>query len=244
MEAAAILSRTLGASTQDTEWVATQAGRSVTHLEVEAGVLRLPAPRRRTLVYLRDIAYADAQPAALRDSFISPLPETRAKLDGMIAALSAAEGVQLQTYATPDELPALLQRDMLALITKDFPPVVHTDPMATEQASHDAFALSRVENFVPLSHLAGLQEALTTVPAAGNDDVPTASNDDVTKAGNGDVTPRCALLHGPSGTGKSSLVAQLYMTLRARSDTLVAIHFVGHTAHSAHYLSVLQVRTR
>lgn len=207
---------------EDTAWVASQHGRSVTHLEIEAGVLRVPEERRRVLVYVRDPAYTARLAPELQGDYVDKDEDAKHKLHEVIETLRQSKNVLLKTYASPDELPGLIRGDFLALLQKDFPPQSYTDPWAAEQASHEAFALSRMQNFVNLSHLDALSQRL-----AGTD-MPGGT----------------VVLSGESGTGKSSLLANLYSQLQANDAALVAIHFAGHTTHSAHYMSVLQVRSK
>lgn len=199
---------------------------SITHLESIAGVLRVPAKQRRAHIYYRDPAYLDTLSPDERSQCETTDPKQKQLLNQLLSELREAVGARFRTYATPEALRQMVQDDVLQLAGLDFPVQTFTDPFETERANHLAFAVSRMENFVPLPRLVALARQLTDV--AVSSDAPLQA------------------IHGPSGTGKSSLMAfmvsEMQQAASSSRDVLMAVHFVGHTAHSAQHMNMLHVR--
>eukprot|EP00741_Cyanophora_paradoxa_P009147 tig00000145_g8859.t1 len=121
-------------------------------------------------------------------------------------------------YASPDELAAFLHDDLLAMIDRDFPPAARRSWLEEERAAHAAFAAARRRLYLPS-------------PGAFAD---------LDEYANGSG-PELLLLSGPSGSGKSALLANWAAGWRARrpGDLLVE-HFVGGTPASARVASLAQ----
>lgn len=213
---------------EDPSWLTEQttldAAYSITHLEIVTGVLRVPADQRRALVYMRDPSYLERLPPQERANHVSSEPQLQVKLAQLTTDLSQAANVTLRYYTEPEALPQLIFDDVMALTQQDFPMQSAADPFEQERANHQAFAMSRMENFVRLERLVQLAQALTDMAVAA----PAALQ----------------VIHGSSGTGKSSLMAFMATQLQQEPDVLVAMHFVGHTAHSANQLNMLHVREK
>eukprot|EP00045_Choanoeca_perplexa_P012709 m.140640 g.140640 ORF g.140640 m.140640 type:complete len:1159 (+) comp16108_c0_seq2:34-3510(+) len=199
-------------------WILDHEGLSVTHLEVLAGIFRPLESGQvsRGVVFLRDPSFVESLPADVdRQDFIST-PADHTKLAQLKQQLQASD-VHVESYTAPHRLPSQLNLVMERLIAADFPQQRHLDPLAKEGASHQAFLESRLASYIPFPQLDRLITGLVT----GKHPTPS-------------------LLLGDSGTGKSSVMADLASRVELDANAHMVYHFTGHTSSSAHHLNLLR----
>ncbi|QXC59689.1 DUF4062 domain-containing protein [Aquihabitans sp. G128] len=219
-------------------WLDGATGRSVTELEILHGVLNDPTMAGHAFFYLRDPAWAAAQPEEARPTYlevaspdeVAALGEAAASTaavqrQGLLADLKdrvRASGFPVRDgYADPEALGPLVLADLGALVDELFPVELVDDPLDRAAAEHAAYAAARFG-----LHVGG---------AAGHAAIDAAL---------ADPAGRPLLVTGPSGTGKSALLATW---ARQRSDEVAAAdpgegnadgdvvvtHFVGASSDSA-----------
>lgn len=210
-------------------WLKFHPGKSLTDLEMVYGVLAVPGAARRVFFYFRDPSSTASIPDPLRRDYIEAEPAQREKL----AALK--ERIRRCRYPLLDGYPArwddaLLDRtrggrgrltelselgervlaDLWSAIREelqlpDEPIAVRTDTAEEEDDHHERFLESRLRLYV------GREEPQNALLAHVD----------------GDADGPC-LVTGPSGSGKSSLLARLVVACRQRlPNALVVPHFVG-----------------
>jgi hypothetical protein len=184
-----------------------RGGASVTELEVLHGVLNDPASAGHALFWLRDARWS----AGRGPDFESTDPGERERLADLKRRI-AASGFPTRDYGTPEEFADRVTEELWGLIDSDYPDVPAPDPESTERRLHEAYADERLRIFVgqeaTLAELAGLLDG-TDARAQG-------------------PGGRSILLSGPSGLGKSALVA---MALRRHREAaprdIVFEHYIG-----------------
>lgn len=212
---AAVLDQVADLLGPEYDWLRVEGkGKSITHLEIMTGILRVPRELRRCRVYLRDPDASCLPPDA------TSAPEDAE--DALLAAalreeLLAADGVPCEVYRSPEELSASLSAAFSAMIEADHPLLgIHDDPM--EQARFDHLAVVAASQQVYVA-LPGPLERLREAIAAG----------------------QSVVVVGPSGSGKSSLLSHVLSSLH-RDPAAAAfsfIHFTGRSSHEAHHVNVM-----
>lgn len=90
-------------------------GKSITHIELEAGIFSRPPEKRRALVFLRDEDYLSTLPATEQELYRDSSPEAREKL-ALLKQQLRESGVKVTTYKDPSEIPDLVSQQLLDLI--------------------------------------------------------------------------------------------------------------------------------
>ena len=208
-------------------WLDGVTGRSVTELEILHGVLNDPTMAGHAFFYLRDPAWAQAQPVDERATYLEAAspeevadlgPEEaearaearRALLADLKDRIRASGFPVVDGYADPEALGPQVLEDLGALVDQLFPADQPPDPLDRQRAEHDAYAAARFG-----LHVGGEADraSLHAHLAAGGPPL---------------------LVVGPSGTGKSALLAT--WAAEAEADPaapLVVTHFVGASSEAA-----------
>ena len=173
-------------------WLAEQAGRSVTELEIQHGALRDGSAR--ALFYLRDPGWIERRPAGVdRSEFISAHPEDRRRLAELKVAIRAS-GFPVRTFVDAVDLGVQVHADLAAIVEATFPPVPAT------AAERDTAAQRALVARLARAHVGRDEELGRLDRHAGSDRGPAV-----------------LVVTGEPGAGKSSLLAA-WVERRARDD--------------------------
>jgi nephrocystin-3 len=178
--------------------------QSIFEMEVTYALLQRPKQPGQ-FVYARKNANANEKDAA--------------KLEALKQRIREA-GYTLQEFATPDELGALVRRDLLSAIEERWPEALSkpsNDPQAIERRMHEAFAAARRKAYI-------------------------ADIENINALNKNAETARVPLVvTAPSGMGKSALLAYWSKFYKARHpEALVITHFVGLTGTGGSAKDVLR----
>lgn len=127
-------------------WLREHLSSSVTEMEIVHGVLNDRAMSRRAFFYLRDPAYLEAMPAALRQEMSESQPEMVAKLENLKNRIRQSGLPVREGFASPNQLGKLVYADLSAAIEEMLPPGSAPDPTTREREQHRGHAveLSRI----------------------------------------------------------------------------------------------------
>ncbi len=189
-------------------WLAEQAGRSVTELEIVKGVLADPEMAEHACFYFRDPAYVGG-PAAEAADEDGDADDRRAKLAELKNRIRASGLPVRESYPDPRALGELVWKDLSALIERRFPLVGAQQKVQIERDQHEFFAASRREVYV------GRESDFEQLDDFADSSAPLF------------------LLLASAGQGKSALLANWIPRQQARRpDVFVLSHFVGATVRS------------
>ncbi len=140
-----------------------------------------------------------------------------------IAALQntiVQKGIEVKEFADAEEFGKMVYDDFLALIARDFPDAQQETELDRIRAYHRAFAESRRRSYIPnMQYVKTLNEWVKPFTQAPEADHPVYSQNMV--------------VHAPSGTGKSALLAFWTEQFRKRNpDALVVEHYIGIGANT------------
>eukprot|EP00741_Cyanophora_paradoxa_P019219 tig00000215_g18555.t1 len=216
----------LNRAAEEFPWVREWEDRSVTEIEIRAGVLggaartagagppasRLEAMRGKSLFYV-------AGPGLMRDAVATGGAGEGAYAKQRLEALKGeirSAGLPVAEYPDAQRL-ALAMRDALkARLEQEFPLERERPWLEAERSHHEAFAASRQRVFV-----------------RNPEDIDTLS---AYAAASG---PEVLVLHGEGGCGKSALLANWAREWAASyPDDLVVVHFIGGSQSSSLLASV------
>jgi tetratricopeptide (TPR) repeat protein len=212
-------------------WLAEQAGKSVTELEILHGVLNNPAMADHAFFYLRDPSYVEGKPPEQYRECATPdevailgaeeaerrAARRRAKLGALKTRIRESGLPVRDGYGDPRTLGEAVLADLSAVIEHVYPTGSEPDPLAREAAEHEAFAASRAAVYI------GRADYFSRLDAHA--------------AGNG--APLVVL--GESGSGKSALLANWARSYRAaNAGDFVLMHFIGASAASADWAAMLR----
>ena len=219
-------------------WLAEQAGRSVTELEIIDGVLGNPEMAEHAYFYFRDPAYSSGRASFMESPDSDEVKQLgmeeaqkratarRAKLTELKNRIRASGRPVNENYADPTALGDLVLADLTALVERLFPAGSEPTPVERARALHEAFARSRSAVYIVRS---GYFERL--------DDLATGSG------------PPLVVL-GESGLGKSALLATWALRWRERhaqaifgedpAAGFVVMHFVAASPASADQAAMLR----
>ncbi len=142
--------------------------------------------------------------------------EDEAELRGLIERTEAA-GYTIGGFSDPEELGRMVRRDLLALIDRTWPEDSAPDDAERERLQHRTFAANRTRAYIPRS------EPLARIEQWIAGDAPLL------------------VVSGPSGLGKSSLLAYVADSYRRRApDAFVAEHYCGASNASTSIAGTVQ----
>ncbi len=199
------------------EWLYGAAGKSVTELEIQHGVLRDPEMHGRALFYMRDPDYVhsdryreDAKPDRRSiDLWRESSPEAQKKLADLKGQVEAVVPAT-RGYSDPRELGEKVLADLTARIDAEFPADGALDPLAAESRQHEYFARSRSHAYVRRPDYFRRLDEFASIDEGG-----------------------VMTVLGYSGSGKSALLANWALGYRSRHpDDLVLMHFSGSSQKS------------
>ena len=135
--------------------------------------------------------------------------------------------IAVKEYADAEEFGKMVYDDFLELIARDFPDAQQETELDRIRAYHRAFAESRRRSYIPnMQYVKTLNEwvkPFTQAPEAGQS-----------------VYSQNMVVHAPSGTGKSALLAFWTEQFRKRNpDALIVEHYIGIGANAeSHYEAI------
>ena len=215
-------------------WLTRHRQHSVTELEILHGVLNEPSMADHALFYFRDRGFIESLPPdRQRDYLELPSVEEIEKLGQAEADRRAADrrerlralkdrikesGLPFrENYANPRALGEMVHADMADIIERLYPKGSEPDPLEREAREHEAFARSLSRVYI------GRQEYFDHLDAHARGSGP----------------PLVVL--GEAGSGKSALLAKWGLQYRkSHKKQFVLIHFIGASAQSAEWASMLR----
>lgn len=174
------------------------AGRSITEMEMLYGVLRNEG-NIDAAFYIKQTAEPDDNPrqTALKEK------------------IRSQRKYPVGSYATVEELCAMVEHEVMAMLDRHFPDGEHT-PLERERTAQRAYINSRHAHFV------GREEDLVYIDAFAHSD------------------RRHLVITGESGMGKSALLANWIRRNEKCSDFHLVYHFVGNSLSGNNYQSILR----
>jgi tetratricopeptide (TPR) repeat protein len=214
----------------DHPWLAEQAGRSLTALEITHAVLRDPELARRSFFYFRDPRFIATIPEGVRADFAAEDAQAASKLAALKHEIRASGRPLQEDY--PCIWDAGAQRvgglevfgervleDLWQAVCAEYPEEApEPDPLDVERGAHEAFAEERSRLY------AGREEGTKRLSdyVMGNDGRP-------------------AVVTGEPGCGKSAFLAHWSRQHAAACpDDLLLSYFVGASASSTDYRRLLR----
>ncbi len=184
-------------------WIPPGSAISVTELEFERGVFSQEADASRALIYLRSDGLSEQQNPGEQEP-----PSARGKLSLLKRKITEGAYHCLNGYSTIDEFAACVDRDLCAMVDRDFPPAL-MDPLAAERTAHMQFSRACAQQGMP-------RKALYAKLSAH-----------LAQAGG---TP--LIVSGMPGSGKSILLGG-WLWQQMVSGCFVLAHFFGKTADNS-----------
>jgi len=219
---------------REQKWLNEHQEKSITALEIFHGVLNNPDMAAHAFFYFRDPAYVDTQSPDIQKK-LRELPTTeeietygkeeaeqrakerREKLAALKEEIKEKGLPVRENYKDPQELGALVYKDLKAVIDSIYPESDQPDPLDRETAEHDYFTRSRFDVYIRR---------------------PDYFNR-LNEHAKGDGPP--LVITGDSGSGKSALLANWVKTYReANPDDFVLLHFIGATSESTDWVAMLR----
>ncbi len=198
-------------------WLAQQAGRSVTELEILQGVLNDPEMAEHAFFYFRDPVYLESLPSRERPRYREQSEARGAQLGALKVRIRESGFPVRENYRDPKELGRLVTEDFIGVIDRLFPEGSAPDPLDREGAVHEAFARNRRAVYIGR----GVYFDRLDAHAAGEG-------------------PPLVLV-GQSGGGKSALLAAWTDHYRQRHpDAVLLTHFIGATADSTDWVTTVR----
>lgn len=195
---------------------ANSAGRSVTELEFEHGVLNHPSPKTRAFFYFRAPNPERAGTQSVSGANGGQDLTEHGRLTTLKNRIRSSGFPLRENYSNARELGEWVLVELSLALERDFPDDDIVDDFARETYAHDAFSSTRTSLYI------------------ARDDLLEVLNAHIA----GDGPPM--VITGGSGVGKSSLLAAWSNRLLARAPGLTIIrHFVGATSQSADWHNLL-----
>nr|WP_213396236.1 tetratricopeptide repeat protein [Yoonia sp.] len=180
-----------------------RGGKSVTELEILHGVLNNPHMEGRALFYLRSFEYSLSKGG----DYVASSPEDEARQSALKETIRQSGFPVYEDYKSPEHLAELLEKDLWEILDREFPASDIPDAFVRENVQHEAYALPRQRLYIGGGkYLTALDKALSE----GN---------------------QWILVDGPSGGGKSALLANWLQSVRdSNKNIAVHAHYLGATA--------------
>ena len=178
-------------------------GASLTELEILHGVLRNPEMAGHAFFYLRDPAYAQAQP---EPGWVANNLQERQRLTALKEEVRRSGFPVCEGLATPQAIAERIEADLWAVIEREHPEQEPQDPLQREEQRHSDYRRARTGLYL------GGETAI-------------AELEGWIEAGEQRI-----LITGESGAGKSALIANWLEThQRSHPQDLVYAHHLGCT---------------
>lgn len=204
-------------------WLLEDPGRSVTEIEMLYGALLDPARATHAYFYLRDPAFCDALPPERRSEFVEPQSARSAHGRSRSVQLRRlkervrSSGVQrTEGFSDAVQLGSLVLRDLKECIDIIAPAEHVPDWLEQQGSAHESYAEIRHQYYVQ----------------------PPGLFDSLDEHCKGSGPPLIVL--GPSGRGKSALLANWSSRVRETGEIPVVRHFVGASPASGQLPQVLR----
>ena len=233
-------------------------GKSVTELEILHGVLNKDEMRDRAFFYFRNDDYQERHWESIAHHHKDMVPAI--DKDDFTNARSSTSGVDVEKqkdlkrrirdisfkwepkdYETPQDMAALILKDLWAAINKVFPASSVPDALERESLEHRVFMESRTRAYVEREGLFEKLDAFADAPTEDSaEDAQEMDSSEEQDANDEDPAdrkqpPSVRVVLGESGSGKSALLAAW---LAKREP--VFFHFTGSTAASVSGSSMLR----
>lgn len=203
-------------------WLSESEGMSVTEMEIEHGVLRRAKENDkasepiRAFFFLREEAYLDTCTEAERAVLLEQSAEGQRRLARLKQSLREGPHPTF-AYRDPEALGDIV-RDVLApLIDEIFPPDAQDDSRRAQARAMETYRAQLLSPFV------GREEEQMALDQVALSDGPPV------------------VLYGPSGTGKSALIATWSERFaRQHPGTFCFVHFIGATEESVHSYHLME----
>ncbi|MCC7439690.1 MAG: tetratricopeptide repeat protein [Armatimonadetes bacterium] len=193
-------------------------GASIVEMEFTYGALMEDFHSGHALFYRR------VSPNALREEASGEASDDQQKLEGLVRRTINA-GYPITNFATPMELADAVRRDLLAMIDERWPALPILATLETERKAHEAFAVTRRYAYITIPHYSN--QVLLWLQSG-------------TEQGAAGAQPPLVIV-GPSGSGKSSLVAHLHgLLLRRFPRYRAVVHYVGAARTSSDHIGIMR----
>ena len=191
-----------------------KTGKSVTELEILHGVINNPDMAKHAFFYFRDPAYIKSISQDKQKDFTA---EGAEKLKMLKDCIRKSKMPVRENYPDPKALGKLVLEDLWDVIDKKFPLEEVPTALERERMDHEAFARARQKVYIGREiYFKRLDKHLAS------------------------KTPPLVIL-GESGSGKSALIANWIKKHKEEyPDDFMVTHFIGGTADSADYVTILQ----
>lgn len=190
-------------------------GRSLTEIEIMHGVLGTTERNRGALFFERGPQWLSSLPPSEQTALADTDEEARTKLASLKARIRAAATVI--DYSGPDDFAGLALEALYALVTNDLGPDQEAEPGELEDRLHAAFAHDRSRTFF------GGDDAMRDIDlwASARASVPL-------------------LVRGPSGSGKSALIANWAARRRNDPNVVLIEHYASATSDASSAIPLLR----
>ena len=180
-----------------------RGGKSVTELEIMHGVLNNPHMAGRALFYFRSFEYSSSKGG----DYVAASADDEIRQKALKTTIRESGFPVHEDYKTPAHLAELLEQDLWEILNREFPASDIPDAFERENLQHEAYALPRQRLYIGGDqYLAALDRALSE-------------------------NKQWILIDGPSGGGKSALLANWLKSVSDREENIeVHAHYLGATA--------------
>ncbi len=206
---------------EENPWLAEFADRSATELEILHGVLNNPAMASRATFFFRDPHFIEQITEDQRPIYGSESVEAARKLADLKQRIRESGLPLVDNYSDPHSAALQIGEYLRKAIDAEFPASEVHDRLAEEAAGHEIFAQSRAKVYIGReADMARLDSFVAGVP---------------------EQMPQVLAVLGPSGSGKSALLANWGLRWRSEHpEEFFFLHFVGSTPGSADYAGLLR----
>ena len=180
-----------------------RGGKSVTELEILHGVLNNPHMEGRAFFYFISFEYSSSKGV----DYVASSSADEALQSALKETIRKSGVPVYEGYKSPEHLAELLEKDLWEILDREFPASDIPDAFVRENLQHEAYALPRQRLYIGgAQYLVALDKALSE-------------------------DKQWILIDGPSGGGKSALLANWLKSVSDREEDIeVHAHYLGATA--------------
>lgn len=180
-----------------------RGGKSVTELEILHGVLNNPSMEGRALFYFRSFEYSSSKGG----DYIASSQDDQTRQSALKETIRQSGFPVYEDYTAPEHLAELLEKDLWEILDREFPASDIPDAFVRENLQHEAYEVPRQRLYI------------------GGDKYLTALDTALSQG------KQWILVDGPSGGGKSALLANWLQSVRNDDKNIeVHAHYLGATA--------------